>query len=226
MYFHVCGRSRSFAVAGEQLSVSDSVTHADSALFFACVPFEQSGLLRQNMHAICDGDGVSVGTECHTVAQRGFQTASIGSVAAACAADSNDVSRRECEAQFATMMVPPPHATPGRWHCADGKWTGFAIAILPIVSTTCPVVLKANHYSGSCPTAEGQCNVIEARCDSGYMPVQGDGVFSCVNGRWLGHLLCVPTDCGATVDQQPVDASGFAQVQSLDTTTTTNDNGG
>ena len=34
MSFHVCGRSGSFAVAGEQLIISDSVTHADSALFF------------------------------------------------------------------------------------------------------------------------------------------------------------------------------------------------
>ena len=177
----------------------------------ACVPFEQSGYLGQNMHAICDGDGVSVGTECHTVAQRGYQTASIGSVAAACAADTNDVSRRECEAQFATMMVPPPDAIPGRWRCVDGKWTGFAVAILPIVPTTCPAVLKANHYTGSCQTsATGQCNAIQAECDEGYQQVQGDGFFSCVNGRWLGHLLCVPTDCGATVDQQPVDASGFA----------------
>ena len=175
----------------------------------ACVPFEQSGLLGQNMHALCSG-GTSAGSVCHTVAQPGFQTASIGSVAASCKADTNDVSRRECEAQFASMMVPPADVTPGRWRCVDGQWTGFAIAILPIVPTTCPTVLKANHYSGSCPTGGGPCNVIQAECSEGYMQVQGDGVFSCVNGRWLGHLLCVPTDCGATVDQQPVDASSFA----------------
>eukprot|EP01050_Picozoa_sp_SAG11_P024332 SAG11_NODE_5149_length_1646_cov_3.250162_1_plen_75_part_00 len=34
MFFHVCGSSGSFAVAGEQLIISDSVTHANPALFF------------------------------------------------------------------------------------------------------------------------------------------------------------------------------------------------
>eukprot|EP01050_Picozoa_sp_SAG11_P003023 SAG11_NODE_162_length_13962_cov_19.035562_12_plen_68_part_00 len=34
IFFHVCGSSGSFAVAGEQLVISDSVTHANPALFF------------------------------------------------------------------------------------------------------------------------------------------------------------------------------------------------
>eukprot|EP01052_Picozoa_sp_SAG31_P001684 SAG31_NODE_57_length_29727_cov_12.584568_5_plen_238_part_00 len=70
----------------------------------ACVPFEQSGLLGQNMHAICDGDGVSVGTECHTVAQRGYQTASIGSVVAALLASLHALMVRRSEVR-ATLNV-------------------------------------------------------------------------------------------------------------------------
>ena len=34
MSFRACGSSGLFAVAGEELIISDSVTHADSALFF------------------------------------------------------------------------------------------------------------------------------------------------------------------------------------------------
>eukprot|EP01050_Picozoa_sp_SAG11_P026143 SAG11_NODE_6152_length_1375_cov_56.235110_2_plen_126_part_01 len=34
MSFHLCGSSGPFSVAGFELSISDSVTHADSALFF------------------------------------------------------------------------------------------------------------------------------------------------------------------------------------------------
>jgi hypothetical protein len=109
---------------------------------------------------------------------------------------------------LSTMMVPPAYARPGRWHCVDGKWTGFPISVLPILARSCPAVLNENHYTGSCPTDGGAC---QASCDGGYTDAQGDGVFSCVNGRWLGHLHCVPTDCGPTVDQQPVDASGFAR---------------
>eukprot|EP01050_Picozoa_sp_SAG11_P025755 SAG11_NODE_5922_length_1432_cov_1.568642_2_plen_80_part_00 len=39
MSFHVCGSSGSFAVAGKELSISDSVTHVDqdSAHFFGSV---------------------------------------------------------------------------------------------------------------------------------------------------------------------------------------------
>ena len=136
----------------------------------ACEPFAQSGLVPANAEAVCTGGaGVAAGDVCHIVARTGFITASVGAAAAAC-------SDRECEELApATVMVPPIHVTPGEYICTFGKWVGYAVPLLPIVATSCPGVIKENHYSGSCPAGSGTC---QATCDAGYRQVGGDGVFS------------------------------------------------
>jgi hypothetical protein len=144
------------------------------------------------MAAICtDSAGTAAGAVCHTIAKLGYTTASIGAVGAACSADQN--KGQEC--------------VPGEWRCVDGVWTGFTIAAIPIVSTHCGTNLKENHYSASCPADGGVC---QAACDEGFPQKGGDGVFTCHNGRWTGYLLCLPPDCGPTIDKQPAESSAFA----------------
>ena len=105
---------------------------------------------------------------CHIVARTGFITASLGAATAAC-------SGRVCVELASTVMVPPIHVTPGEYTCTFGKWVGFAVPLLPIVATSCPEVIKENHYSGSCTADGGTC---QATCDVGYQRVGGDGIFS------------------------------------------------
>jgi hypothetical protein len=161
------------------------------------------------MEAVCtDGGGTAAGAVCRTVPRVGYTTASIGAVGAACSAQAADQTNgRECAAMFATMMVPPADSVPGEWRCADGVWTGFGLAALPIVPASCGTSLRENHYSASCPADSGVC---QAACDEGFPQKGGDGVFTCHNGRWTGYLLCLPPDCGPTIDKQPAAASAFA----------------
>eukprot|EP01051_Picozoa_sp_SAG22_P002749 SAG22_NODE_125_length_18883_cov_12.351629_20_plen_184_part_00 len=77
----------------------------------------------------------------------------------------------------------------------------------PLQPAACDTFIKENHYAGSC--ADEQARTCHASCDDGYAQAGGDRVFSCVNGRWVGHLVCLPTDCGPTLDRQPPETSAF-----------------
>eukprot|EP01051_Picozoa_sp_SAG22_P006521 SAG22_NODE_430_length_10586_cov_6.817202_4_plen_1059_part_00 len=168
----------------------------------ACEPFAQSQFVPANSRPVCtDGAGVAPRAVCHLIANPGFYTASIGAAAAVC-------TRQECEALATTMFIPPLNVNPGEWTCTDGQWVGFALPLLPIVPAMCDAFIKENHYSAACATDGSPC---QATCDDGYPQAAGDGVFSCINGRWVGHLVCLPTDCGPTLDQQPVARSAFGE---------------
>eukprot|EP01051_Picozoa_sp_SAG22_P018291 SAG22_NODE_3038_length_2004_cov_4.699738_2_plen_516_part_00 len=168
----------------------------------SCEPFSQSQFVQPNSEPVCsDGAGVAARAICHLIAHPGFYTASIGAAAAVC-------NGQECEELATTMFVPPTDVNPGKWTCTDGEWVGLSVPLLPIVPTMCDTFIKENHYTATCATDGSPC---QATCDVGYPQAGGDGVFSCVNGRWIGYLLCLPIDCGHTLDQQPINASAYSE---------------
>eukprot|EP01050_Picozoa_sp_SAG11_P024189 SAG11_NODE_5079_length_1671_cov_1.441476_1_plen_544_part_01 len=156
----------------------------------------------------CEDSDDWVGAQDQRCQQHSIEASS--SWHATCNADKGTAARNGTSSTMITTTVACLVACETCPHCDDGQENGDEnVACVPFEQSR---LLGQNLHAICDGTfARFVCRTVTvAQARFHYTQVQGDGDFICVNGRWLGHLLFVPTDCGVIVDQQPVDASGFA----------------
>ena len=166
-----------------------------------CPLFSESGLLPANMEVVCSGN--AEGDSCIVAASRGYTTlSSLAELSVDCQDDP------ECLQHAAMASIPPPYVVPNRFVCGNGQWSGsIPLPVMPINDTACPRVVTGFHYSGTCDDSKSPCH---ATCEDGYPWARGSGVFTCIDGRWMGDLVCHAVTCGPTLDKKPISESGFS----------------
>ncbi len=171
------------------------------ALVSGCGSIESTGLVGENLEAICSGQ--ATGDTCFTKPAPGYRPSTPGAAVQQCSSAGS-----ECAAQLRAMLnIPAAGVTPGHFVCtATGLWEGEQLQVLPILPTTCPARIQGNHYGAECVDPQ----TCVAKCDAGYRTTRGDGVFICRGGTWVGDLVCEPISCGLTLDKAPVDESAFS----------------
>ena len=165
----------------------------------SCPPIETTGLVGQNMEAVCTGQ--ATGDSCYTRPVVGFRPSTASAALHQCSATSTCA-----EMDHSQLVVPQRDIRQGEFTCtSNGKWSGEPMQVLPILATVCPPQVVGDHYRGEC---EGP-NTCVAVCDEGYPQVRGDGLFTCQGGVWIGDLVCEPISCGVTLDKASPQESAF-----------------
>jgi hypothetical protein len=166
----------------------------------SCGPLNASRMISPNVTIDCTGE--AVGDTCSSFPNVGFVAATVAELAQSCRLDAK-CSSIDGGGDKAGAMVERP----GTYTCGNtGTWEGVALKVVSISASTCPPAVVGLNYHGACESASAEC---QAKCDPGFYPTKGDGVFSCLHGAWMGSLMCAAFDCGLTLDGAVPQRSAF-----------------